>query len=73
MKTGNNNDFRKTFKVGMYHYGRHRSSFGVWVCVNVTKDFVCSDFVKDFATREDARQYVWRMNGWGVSKAALAR
>ena len=73
METGNNIDYRKTYKVGMYHYGRHRSSFGVWVCVCVTKDFASSDFVKDFDTREDARRYVWCMNGWGTPKTALAR
>jgi len=73
MTTANNIDYRKTFKVGMYHYGRHRSSFGVWVCVCVTKDFASSDFVADFASREAARKYVWEKNGWGTPKTALSR
>ena len=73
MTTANNIDFRKAFKVGMYHYGRHRSSFGVWVCVCVTKDYASSDFVADFGSREDARKFVWKMNGWGSPKITLAR
>ena len=73
MATNNEIDFRRTFKAGQYHYGRHRGMFGVWVCDYVTKSSTSSSFVADFQTREDARNYVWKMNGWGVPKTALAR
>ena len=66
-------DYRKTFKVGQYHYGRHRHQFGVWVCDHVTKSSASSSFIADFSSREEARAYVWKMNGWGTPKAALAR
>ena len=73
MEMSNEIDFRKTFKVGQYHYGRHRSMFGVWVCDYVSKSSASSSFIGDFRSREEARAYVWKMNGWGVPKAALAR
>lgn len=62
-------------KVGQYFYGRHRSSFGVWVYdyVNEENGFSSGQFVADFHNREDARAYVWKMNGWGTPKTALAR
>ena len=73
-KTMNNDiDFRKTYKVGQYHYGRHRRFFGVWVCDSVSKNSASSSFVADFPTREEARLFVWEMNGWGTPKTALAR
>ena len=28
-------------------------------------------FVKDFCTKEEAREYVWKMNGWGQPKTKL--
>lgn len=61
-------------KVGQFFYGRHRSSFGVWCYdyVNVENGSASADFVRDFDTREEARQYVWKMNGWGTPKTALA-
>ena len=62
-------------KVGQYFYGRHRSSFGVWVYDYVNNETGSSSgqFVADFKSREDARAYVWKMNGWGTPKTALAR
>lgn len=60
-------------KVGQYFYGRHRSSFGVWVYDYVNEETGASSgqFVGDFRTREEARAYVWKMNGWGTPKTAL--
>ena len=66
-----NIDFRKTYKVGQYHYGRHRSQFGVWVCNFVTENASSSSFVADFNSREEARQFVWKMNGWEPRKQHL--
>ena len=61
-------------KVGQYCYGRHISFFGVWVYDYVSKDGKCSSgqFVGDFRTREEAREYVWEKNGWGKPKTKLA-
>ena len=73
MTTNSNIDFRKTCKVGQYHYGRHRSSFGVWVYDFVSENATSASFVADFRTREEARAFVWKMNGWGTPKTALAR
>ena len=59
-------------KVGMYHYGRHRNMFGVWVYDYVSENGSSARFVEDFRTREEARLFVWKMNGWGIPKTALA-
>lgn len=55
MKTNSDIDFRKTFKVGQYHYGCHRNYYGVWVCDHVSQTSSSSSFVADFHTREEAR------------------
>ena len=59
-------------KVGQYFYGRHRNRFGVWVYDVVTDNFSSGKFVEDFKSREEARAFVWKMNGWGTPKTALA-
>ena len=61
-------------KVGQYFYGRHRNSWGVWIWDYVSEDGTSSSgsFVGDFEYREEARAYVWAMNGWGKPKARLA-
>lgn len=73
MIQNNKIDLRSKYRVGQYHYGRHRSSFGVWVCKFVTETTASSTFITDFQTREEARQFVWKMNGWGIPKTTLAR
>ncbi len=66
-------DYRKTCKVGQYLYGRHRNMIGVWVYDQVSKDYTSAAFVRDFSSREEARAYVWTMNGWGTPTKPLAR
>ena len=60
-------------KKGKYHYSRHYNLFGVWVCDydggNGTGSY---SHIKDFQTHEEARLFVWKMNGWGTPKTALA-
>jgi hypothetical protein len=68
-----NTSYKMTAKVGMYHYGRHRSLFGVWVYDCVSETGSSAQFVKDFGSREEARLFVWKMNGWGTPKTALAK
>lgn len=65
----------KQAKIGQYFYGRHRNMFGVWVYdyVNTETGAASGKFVKDFQSREDARDFVWLNNGWGTPKTALAR
>lgn len=60
-------------KVGQYFYGRHRSSFGVWVYDRVWENGSSGQFIADFQSREEARAFVWKMNGWGTPKTTLAR
>lgn len=62
-------------KVGQYFYGRHRNKFGVWIYDFVSCDSKSSSgsFVCDFREREEARLFVWKMNGWGVPATALPR
>ena len=72
MTTNNNIDYRKTCKVGQYFYGRHRGSFGVWVYERVWENGASAQFVEDFSSREEARAYVWKMNGWGTPKTPLS-
>lgn len=59
--------------LGQYHYAPHRNYYGVWVWTYVGKDSATGEFIKDFDSREEARQFVWKMNGWGRPKTALAR
>lgn len=62
-------------KVGQYFYGKRRNSFGVWVYDSVSADgkSASGQLVCFFRDREDARSYVWKMNGWGIPKTALSR
>ena len=61
-------------KVGQYFYSRHRRSWGVWVWTWVSEDGTSAsgEFCGDFWDREEARAYVWKMNGWGEPKKKLA-
>ena len=58
-------------EVGKYYYALHRRNWGVWVWTSVTETGASGTFVKDFQSKEEAREYVWAMNGWGKPKAKL--
>ena len=51
--------------LGQYHYAPHRRLWGVWVWTYVSEQGASGTFVKDFMSKEEAREYVWAMNGWG--------
>ena len=51
-------------QIGQYHYGRHHKNIGIWVCTSVSENRVSSDFVKDVNSWEEAKEFVYRMNGW---------
>lgn len=53
--------------LGQYHYAPRRRSFGVWQWTEVSETGACGTFIKVFRSKEEAREYVWQMNGWGLS------
>ena len=57
--------------LGQYYYAPHRRSFGVWQWTEVSETGACGTFIKDFRSKEEAREYVWQMNGWGKPKTKL--
>lgn len=58
-----------TAKVGTYHFGRHRSNWGIWMWDAVREDgFESSKFIKDVFTYEEAVREVYHLNGWGEPK-----
>ncbi len=57
--------------LGQYHYAPHRRNCGIWVWTSVTETGASGTFVKDFQSKEEAREYVWKMNGWGCPKTKL--
>lgn len=58
------NDKTRKPVVGQYYYAPHRKLWGVWQWTMVTNDGASGSFVKDFKTRDDARDFVYKMNGW---------
>ena len=57
--------------LGQYYYEPHRRSFGVWLWTSVSENGAYGTFVKDFCNIEEAREYVWQMNGWGKPSKKL--
>lgn len=57
--------------LGQYHYAPHRRSWGVWQYDWVSETGTSARFIKDFCTKEEAREYVWKMNGWGKPSKKL--
>ena len=55
-------------KVGLYHFGRHRGLFGIWVYTHVDATGSVASFVKDVCTFEDAVKETYSLNGWGQPK-----
>ena len=57
--------------LGQYYYAPHRRSFGVWQWTSVNENGASGTFIKDFRSKEEAREYVWQMNGWGKPSRKL--
>lgn len=57
--------------LGKYHYAPHRCFWGVWQWTEVTENGASGTFIKDFRSKEEAREYVWQMNGWGKPSKKL--
>jgi hypothetical protein len=58
-------------QLGQYYFSPHRNWWGVWQYTSVSATGACGSFVKDFRDIEEAREFVWKANGWGTSKSAL--
>lgn len=55
--------------LGQYYYALHRYNlWGVWQWDTVTENGGSANFIKDFDTKEEARTFVYEMNGWGKPK-----
>lgn len=57
--------------LGQYYYAPHRRNFGVWQWTEVSENGACGTFIKDFMSKEEAREYVWQHNGWGKPSKKL--
>lgn len=51
-------------REGQYYYARHRNSWGVWR-KNKAGD---GDFITDFSTQIQAKNFVYKMNGYTLKK-----
>jgi hypothetical protein len=62
-----------TLTVGTYHFGKHRTAWGIWVCDYANNGSTSSSFVKDVCSYEDAVRETYRLNGWGEPKRIYKR
>ena len=61
-------------KLGEYYYDIRFHHFNVYVYTSVSDNGAAiGTKVAEFREREDARKFVWKMNGWGVPKKPLTR
>lgn len=58
--------------LGQHYYAPHRCFWGVWVWDYVSETGATGKFIKDFRTKEEAREYVWEQNGWGKPSKKLS-
>ena len=63
----------RTPKVGQYEYDRRGNGFRIYRVESVSSNgnYVSAATNEFFTNREDARNYVWKMNGWGTPKNRL--
>ncbi len=55
-------------KDGQYYYAPFRRRWGVWQHHDVGNGYSNGTFVDDFATKEEARDKVYELNGWKKKK-----
>lgn len=60
-------------KVGTYHFGKHRSNWGIWMVESITNGVVMSAFIKDVFSYEDAVCETSRLNGWNQPKRVIRK
>lgn len=54
-------------KEGQYYYAPHRRSWGVWKAGRTVNGVRMDDFITDFATKIQARNFVYKMNNWSMN------
>ena len=59
--------------VGTYHFGRHRSAWGIWMVESINNGVIMSAFIKDAASYEDAVRETYHLNGWGEPRSIYKR
>lgn len=53
-------------KVGQYYYRKHRNMWGVWKKGKDDKLENGDTFISDFATQIQAKNFVYKMNGYTI-------
>lgn len=53
-------------KEGQYYYAPHRSQWGVWRREPTVNGVSGGQFIADFPTKIQARNFVYKMNGWNT-------
>ena len=51
-------------KPGQYYYAPHRNMWGVWKRGKENNGVSSDEFISDFATKIQARDFVYKMNGY---------
>lgn len=54
----------RKLKDGQYYYAPHRRRWGVWQHHEQVDGVSTGIFIKDFPTKDEARDEVYRLNGW---------
>ena len=58
-------------RLGQYYYAPLRNYWGVWQWTYVSETGAMGSKVTEFFDKEEAREYVWKMNGWGKPSKKL--
>ena len=58
-------------ELGKYYYSPIRNYYAVWQWTSVSATGAMGSKVKEFFDKEEAREYVWKMNGWGKPSKKL--
>ena len=60
-------------REGEYYYAPHRNLWGIWQWHNfeIAKGGY-GDFVKNCATKKEAREEVYRLNGWSIKENGIS-
>lgn len=52
---------------GLYYYASKRKSWGIWRNKVLENGTSYGEFIKEFATKDEARAEVYRLNGWKLN------
>jgi hypothetical protein len=55
-------------KVGQFYYAPHRRMWGVWKNHNHGNGCSSGEFIMDFPSKDSARRFVYKMNGWNLNE-----